>query len=464
MVEILFARKDEVDSSDAALSARVTTVESTLLTAQIITSAAHAGLGAERLLTDSANISWSFATPAQAIADLTTTGVTPSTYGSASAVGQFTVDNRGRITSASGVAISITASQINNPAALTKVDDTNVTLTLGGTPGTALLQAASITAGWTGTLAVARGGLGVGTITGLMQGNGTSAVTGIANSSTVGQVLRVTGASTYAWGALDLASANAITNRLPFTNLTQIAGLSVLGVTGNVTADVAAITAASDGQVMRRSGTNIAFGALDLASVNSITGDLPLANLAQGIARSVLGVTGNATADYAAIQSSAAAQVLNSTATSVVWTASPQITTIELGDAADTTLARSAAGTMTVEGKQVLVNSQTATISKGFTLTPNNLGTMANFTVDPTLGNYQFGTNNAAFTLTAPASDCAVDILVTNGAAAGAITFSGFTAPAGGGGDTYAATNTFKFMLMIRRINAISTYLWKALQ
>ena len=42
------------------------------------------------------------------------------------------------------------------PAALTKADDTNVTLTLGGTPATSLLQATSITAGWTGTLADAR--------------------------------------------------------------------------------------------------------------------------------------------------------------------------------------------------------------------------------------------------------------------------------------------------------------------
>lgn len=46
------------------------------------------------------------------------------------------------------------------PAALTKTDDTNVTLTLGGTPATALLQATSLTLGWTGTLAVARGGTG----------------------------------------------------------------------------------------------------------------------------------------------------------------------------------------------------------------------------------------------------------------------------------------------------------------
>lgn len=42
------------------------------------------------------------------------------------------------------------------PAALTKVDDTNVTLTLGGTPSTALLQATSLTLGWTGTLADGR--------------------------------------------------------------------------------------------------------------------------------------------------------------------------------------------------------------------------------------------------------------------------------------------------------------------
>ena len=42
------------------------------------------------------------------------------------------------------------------PSALTKTDDTNVTLTLGGTPSTALLQATSLTLGWTGTLADSR--------------------------------------------------------------------------------------------------------------------------------------------------------------------------------------------------------------------------------------------------------------------------------------------------------------------
>jgi hypothetical protein len=49
------------------------------------------------------------------------------------------------------------------PAALTKVDDTNVTLTLGGSPTTALLNATSLTLGWTGQLAISRGGTGQST-------------------------------------------------------------------------------------------------------------------------------------------------------------------------------------------------------------------------------------------------------------------------------------------------------------
>jgi hypothetical protein len=47
--------------------------------------------------------------------------------------------------------------------ALTEVDDTNVTLTLGGSPSDALLAPTSLTLGWTGTLAVSRGGSGAST-------------------------------------------------------------------------------------------------------------------------------------------------------------------------------------------------------------------------------------------------------------------------------------------------------------
>lgn len=97
-------------------------------------------------------------------------------------------------------------------------------------------------------------------LTGLLQGTGAgSNVTAITNSSTGGQVLRVTGASTYAWGALDLADTDAITGDLPFANLTQGAANTVLANTTGATADFAALAtsslfAGSNGQVLARVG------------------------------------------------------------------------------------------------------------------------------------------------------------------------------------------------------------------
>lgn len=79
--------------------------------------------------------------------------------------------------SASPVWATITGSDITG-AALTKSDDTNVTLTLGGTPATALLRAASLTLGWTGQLAISRGG------------------TGLSALGTAGQLLRVNSGAT----------------------------------------------------------------------------------------------------------------------------------------------------------------------------------------------------------------------------------------------------------------------------
>ena len=69
---------------------------------------------------------------------------------------------------------------------LTATNDTNVTLTLGGTPSTALLADASITAGWAGTLATERGGTGQSTYTNgqLLIGN---TATGQLNNATLVQ-------------------------------------------------------------------------------------------------------------------------------------------------------------------------------------------------------------------------------------------------------------------------------------
>lgn len=107
----------------------------------------------------------------------------------------------------------------------------------------------------------------------------------------------------------------------------------------------------------------------------------------------------------------------------------------------------------------------TATISVGYTVAPNALGVISSATLTPSIasGNYQFYTNNGAHTLAAPAADGAVDLLVTNGASAGTITFSGFTVSASTG-DALGTTSGYKFIISIRRINSISTYTIKALQ
>lgn len=76
--------------------------------------------------------------------------------------------------------------------------------------------------------------------------------------------------------------ATGVTGDLPLSNLAQGSALSVLGVTGNATADNASIVAASDNGVLRRSGTAVGFGAVNLASSNAVTGSLSVGNLNNG--------------------------------------------------------------------------------------------------------------------------------------------------------------------------------------
>lgn len=97
------------------------------------------------------------------------------------------------------------------------------------------------------------------------------------SAGTDNQVLRRSG-TTLGFGAINLASTDAVTGDLPFSNLAQGSALSVLGVTGNATADVASIAAGSDHQVLRRSGTSVAFGSINLAQSAAVTGTLPVAN------------------------------------------------------------------------------------------------------------------------------------------------------------------------------------------
>jgi hypothetical protein len=122
--------------------------------------------------------------------------------------------------------------------------------------------------------------------------------------------------------------------------------------------------------------------------------------------------------------------------------------------------------TFPASSSNVLTTGNTATITKGYTLTPYNGGTVSSgtYTPDASNGNYQYYTNGGAHTLAVPAADCAIEILVTNNGSAGTITISGSYTVSSNVGDALTTTNTSKFIISIRRINSVSTYLIKALQ
>jgi hypothetical protein len=101
-------------------------------------------------------------------------------------------------------------------AALTVGSDTNVTLTLGGTPATSLLRAASVTAGWTGTLGLTRGG----TAASLTASNGgivysnASTLAILSGTATAGQMLQSGASTTPAWSTTTYPATNAINTLL----------------------------------------------------------------------------------------------------------------------------------------------------------------------------------------------------------------------------------------------------------
>lgn len=146
---------------------------------------------------------------------------------------------------------------------------------------------------WNGnTIQVPYGGTGATSLAahGFLLGNGTSAVT-VSGVPTAGQLMVGQGASSdplpkTVAGDITLSSAGTATianNAVTFGKFQQVTGLSVVGVTGTATANTAAITGtANQALVVNSGGTALGFGAVNLASASAVTGNLPVTNLNSG--------------------------------------------------------------------------------------------------------------------------------------------------------------------------------------
>lgn len=191
------------------------------------------------------------------------------------------------------------------PGALTKTDDTNVTLTLGGTPSMALLAATSLTLGWTGQLSVARGGTGLSTTPTngqLLIGNGTgytvanlTAGTNISISNTAGGI---TISSSNPGGTVTSVNASGGTTGMTFTGgpITSSGTLTLGGTlaiaNGGTGVSVAGITAFNNITGYTASGatgttsTNLVFSTSPSITTPTLVGNATLStgNLVQGAA------------------------------------------------------------------------------------------------------------------------------------------------------------------------------------
>ena len=123
-------------------------------------------------------------------------------------------------------------------------------------------------------------------------------------------------------------TTNGITDAL----FRQSAGLSVVGRSANSTGNVADITAASDHQVLRRSGTSIGFGAVALDQSGAITGTLATGNGGTGLSSYTAGdivyyATGTALSKLAIGSTN---RILTSSGTAPQWT---DPASVSVGDA-----------------------------------------------------------------------------------------------------------------------------------
>lgn len=284
-----------------------------------------------------------------------------------SGAGTLTGYLKGTGTTPFTAAATIPATDISSGAALTKTDDTNVTLTLGGTPASALLVAASLTLGWTGLLSVGRGGSGAGTLTGYVKGTGTTPFTAAATipySDLTGTPAIPVGANPTASVGLTVVNGVAATfmrsDAAPALDVTIAPTWSgVHTYTSTATQGAIRLVAASGGFGWQATGAVADAGKWRTAVDATGNFFIQALNDIASIGRQVLLVSRNQVS-FGITALSFGNATDNPTYT---FTGTGALTTggdIELGNASDTTLHRVSAGVVSIEGNNIITTANAA--------------------------------------------------------------------------------------------------------
>lgn len=291
-------------------------------------------------------------------ANFTTSGGAPSTAGYITKTAEASLSNEFALASLA-TALLVNTTTTGVPTAYTGSSCGANTFATSISAIGAVTCAAVTSSGFSGTMPVVNGGSGAATLTGILIGNGTSAFTA-ATSSTAGQVLRVTGANTFAYGAVDLDDTDAVTGTLGVsnggTNLSSGTSGGILGYTASGT--LASSVALTDSVIVVGGGagstpTPLAAG---LGSTNTVlhgnaggeptwaavdisadtTGSLGVARGGTGIASYTVGdlITATGTTTLSAIAASNAGKFLRATgaASAPVWSTTIWTNSATTGD------------------------------------------------------------------------------------------------------------------------------------
>lgn len=218
---------------------------------------------------------------------------------------------------------------------LTRTNDTNVTVTLGGTPSSSVLNAVSLTLGWSGTLAATRGGFGsdISSSSGVpLFASGTPTFT---STSGTGNFVRVT-------------SPTMVTPVLGAATATSINGLTITSSTGTFTL--------TNGKTLEVDNT-LTFTGTDSSSVAFGTGG-------------TVTYTANNLSVFAATTSSQLAGIISDETGSgaLVFATSPTLVTPVLGVASATTVNKLTITTPATGSTLTIADGKTLTFSNTLTL------------------------------------------------------------------------------------------------
>jgi Chaperone of endosialidase len=397
------------------------------------------------------------------------TGVTSVTSGSliygngSSALNSLSIGTSGQYLSSSG-----TAPQWSSAAAMTSVNDTNVTLTLGGSPSTSLFNATSLTLGWTGQLSISRGGTNAtATPTAGAVAYGTGTAYAFTSAGTSGQVLTSNGSGTPTWTTISPGAGGVVTfsaGSTGFSPSTATNGNVVLsgtlaigsgGTNGTATPTAGAVaygtgtayaftSAGTTGQVLTSNGASAPTWATPSTGVSSfnagttgftpnsattgaitLAGTLNVTNGGTGLTSLTAGslMYGAGSGTFSTLAIGTSGQYLSSSGTAPAWSSAAALTatndtnvTLTLGGSSSTALLNAASLTLGWTGQLA--------VSRGGT----------NSTSTPTAGAVAYGTGTAyAFT----SAGTSGQVLTSNGSSAPT-----WTTPSSSGVSSFSAGST----------------------